>query len=498
MSLIAVGGGKGGVGRSLVASGVAVFIAQLGKKVLLVDGHANSPQLAQAFQIPNTVDATLAPWIVPPVDLRGTETIVPGLRVLTAHTELGAIASVPMRKPRQLMHNAGVDHAVLDLGAGIGTHTLDAMLEADAMVLVTTPEPTAIEAVYRFCRHVYARSLARSFHGRPVELTALRGAIRAAGAPPEPIVLATQIASASQFAGDVVWETLARLRIRLVANDSRSRADLDLGDSMVYAARQRLGLTFEYLGPIEYDDAVVGAARRRRPLLVEAPAAKASRHIERIARRVLSIDTHRAATTAAPAGPPESPTHYEMLGLDRGASDEEIRRAYRRARDIYARESIAIAGLLDESALTMAVARIEEARDVLLDPSRRRPYDLSITPPDVLSTWSSPPPEPENELPPAPPPEINGDTEFTGALLRALREARGLELKDVSAHTKISVPNLRAVENEEYALLPAAVYLRGFVAEMARLLRLDVEQVTRSYLRRYRRVMEGSPRRGRS
>jgi flagellar biosynthesis protein FlhG len=497
MSVIAVGGGKGGVGRTLVASGIAVFVAQLGKRVLLVDGHPNAPQLANAFQVV-PIEGSHPPWVVPPIDLRGMETIVPGLRVLTANTELGAIASVSLRKPRQLAQTAKVDHTLLDLGAGIGTTVIDAMLDADVMVLVTTPEPVAVEAVYRFCRHVYARALARAFKGRPLELRALRGAIRTAGAPPEPVQLAEQIGRVSLHASETAWVTLARLRIQLVVNDSRSRADLDLGDAMVYVARQRLGVAIEYLGPVEYDDGVAAIARRRRPLLVDAPAAKASRHLERIARRLLSIETHRAERVpTAPAGPPDAPTHYEVLGLDRGASDEEIRRAYRRAREIYSRDSVAIAGLLNETATANCIARIEEARDVLLDPSRRRPYDLSITPPEVLSAWS-PPPDPEPELQPAPPPEITPDTEFSGALLRAVREARGLELKDVASHTKISIPNLRAVENEEYNALPAPVYLRGFVAEMARLLRLDVEQVTRSYLRRYRRAMEASPRRSRS
>ena len=39
--------------------------------------------------------------------------------------------------------------------------------------------------------------------------------------------------------------------------------------------------------------------------------------------------------------------------------------------------------------------------------------------------------------------------------------------------------------------MPAAVYVRGFVTEVAKCLRLDPEQVSQSYLRRYRARMEG-------
>ena len=82
-------------------------------------------------------------------------------------------------------------------------------------------------------------------------------------------------------------------------------------------------------------------------------------------------------------------------------------------------------------------------------------------------------------------------------MLRTIREARGVELKDVATRTKISVVNLRSIEAEEYSALPATVYLRGFVAEIAKFLRLDVDQVTRTYLRRYRRSTEGLTGRGR-
>ena len=87
------------------------------------------------------------------------------------------------------------------------------------------------------------------------------------------------------------------------------------------------------------------------------------------------------------------------------------------------------------------------------------------------------------------------ETEFSGALLRRIREAKGLELRELSTRTKISLSNLRALEDEAFETLPALVYLRGFVAEYARFLKLDIEQVTRSYLRRYRQATSADPKR---
>jgi flagellar biosynthesis protein FlhG len=91
--------------------------------------------------------------------------------------------------------------------------------------------------------------------------------------------------------------------------------------------------------------------------------------------------------------------------------------------------------------------------------------------------------------------EIGPETEFTGPLLRKVRESHGVELADICAKTKISKVHLEAIEEEHFAALPAAVYVRGFVAELAKFLRLDPPQVQRTFLRRMR---EGLALRGKS
>ena len=82
--------------------------------------------------------------------------------------------------------------------------------------------------------------------------------------------------------------------------------------------------------------------------------------------------------------------------------------------------------------------------------------------------------------------ELGPDTEFTGALLKKVRESQGVELTEISARTKIARAHLEAIEEESFQNLPAAVYVRGFVAELAKYLRLDPLHVQRSYMRRVR------------
>ena len=83
---------------------------------------------------------------------------------------------------------------------------------------------------------------------------------------------------------------------------------------------------------------------------------------------------------------------------------------------------------------------------------------------------------------------IDPDAEVTGAFLRKVRQTRGIELGDISQRTKISERYLRAIEEERFADMPAAVYVRGYVMEFARALRMDAHRVTESYLARYRKA----------
>jgi flagellar biosynthesis protein FlhG len=235
--------------------------------------------------------------------------------------------------------------------------------------------------------------------------------------------------------------------------------------------------------------------RRNKPLLVDSPTTKSARNVERIARRVLALATAKTAerTTPIPArDAADEPTLYAVLGVTRSASDEEIRRAYKRQREIYATGGLATVSVLDGDQLAVAQRKLDEAYDTLLDPVRRRAYDLSTFPsqePDgVMSARTTRPAVAaeqlmlQRELQR----EIGPDTEFTGPLLRKVRESLGMELAEISARTKIARAHLEALEEERYADLPALVYTRGFLGELAKQLRLDPMQVQKTYLRRLR------------
>jgi flagellar biosynthesis protein FlhG len=496
---IAVGAGRGGVGKSLVAVNLAVYFAQLGKTVVLVDADAGGSNLHSHFGL-------AAGRSEPDVTHQGTEalraalapTSVPGLWLLpAAHDAVTpALTLRAGRKARWLKALRALDaeYLVVDVGPGQGDLALDLMLAADVPIAVTVPEPPAIETTYRFVRAAFRHRLRRTLLRDKLRLSILDRALADMGMLPPPIDLVQKLARTDKTVAEIAWAEAQAMRVQLVVNQTRVRTDTELGAWMSGLVSRHFGVALDELGHVEHDDTVWLTVRRNKPLLVDSPASKCARNIERIARRVLALTTTKADRPPPAPIPIDEPTLYSMLGVTRAASDEEIRRAYKRQREIYATGGLATASLLDGAALGVAQRKLEEAYDTLLDLVRRRAYDLSTFPepePEVLSARTTRPALAAEQLmlQEELQREIGPDTEFTGPLLRKVRESQGLELVEISAKTKIARAHLQAIEDERFEDLPAVVYTRGFLVELAKQLRVDPLHVQKTYLRRMREEM---------
>ena len=499
--IIAIGGGKGGVGKSLLAANLGIYLAQLGKKVVLIDADLGGANLHTFLGVERPT-VTLGDFFdkrVTRIEDCIVETAVKGLGLVSGEGDpLWAANPRPATKNRLInqVRELEVDYLICDLPPGSGFIALDFFLVADVGLLVVVPEPTSVENTFRFIKSAFLRRLrdVRGLDTLPTDRT-FEGGI------PAPLDLYEAAQKQDPEIAHRVLNEIQHFRPRLVVNQTRTRADLDLGMQIRSAGRRRLGLQLDYLGHLEADDAVWGAVRKRRPLVVEHPESKVAKNVERIARKLLGADhEHRPQ-------PPETPKKtedqscYEVLEIDPGASDEDVRRAHKRAREMYAPESMVVCGLFTPERLARVNARIDEAWDTLLDPEKRRAHDLKIFPDGI-----PPRPTPAQGITPAlgpvvkparsdetpakidvEEPAISADTEITGDLLKRVREARGIDLLEISQRTKVGLGHLRAIEEERWAAMPAQVYLRGFLVEYARFLKLDVSQVTRTYLARFAR-----------
>lgn len=501
--IVAIGGGRPGAGHSVLTVNLGVYLAQLGRTVVLVDADAACPALHSMLDVEMPVgEASQDPLDEEALDPIGTP--VQGLTLVPQKYSHGSTSPVrPGRKPRwaRSLKNLDADYILLDLGAGTHPASLELFLGADFGICVTTPDPPSVEGTYRFLRALFHRQLRRSYLRDRYRLRIIERALAELPPLPSPTDALRAIARYDSSIAEATASELGALRPYLVTNGTRSRQDVELGRAMMAMADRYLGVRADDLGHIEQDDAIWLSVVRRRPLLLDNPSSKSGRNLERIARRMVAVATARSASPPPPSswqGETER-SLYDVLWTHPGASDEELRRGYKRQRELFQGGSLPLVSLLSEAEVERERAHLEEAQKTLLDPVRRRAYDLSFFPEKTARE------HPESaELTEARllerallqeqlAHELHGETEFTGELLRRIRESQGIELAEISQKTKISPSHLAAIEGEDFATLPAEVYTRGFVSQLAGLLGLDKTQATRTYLRRYRAYQKAHP-----
>jgi flagellar biosynthesis protein FlhG len=292
--VVSVGGGKGGIGKSLVSANLGIELARRGKRVVLVDADLGGANLHTTLGI-DLPRRTLSDFIerkVSRIEDVVTPTGIPNLGLVSgALDHLDAANPRHAQKMRLLRHvqQMDVDYAVLDLGAGTHTNVLDFFLVSDHGVLVLVPEPTAVENAYRFVKAAFwrrMRNVAQVYGYDPLIRAVTEGRTFKS-----PVELVASLGERDPEAGANLARHLSAFRPRLVVNQARTDQDADIGRAVVAAWRKYFGLEMDYLGHIGYDDEMWRAVRARRPLLVERPDAVSAKAFAAVADSLLALDT---------------------------------------------------------------------------------------------------------------------------------------------------------------------------------------------------------------
>lgn len=238
--------------------------------------------------------------------------------------------------------------------------------------------------------------------------------------------------------------------------------------------------------------------------------------------------------------------YYEVLEIPANARSEEIYHSYQRAKSAYSSDSLALYSLMSPEECRNVLELVEEAYSILSDPTKRKRYDEArglnrdfnsmnyntlsdrVAPlrqeTFVQPTSLSAMPEHEftlnsnstgsdvsinsggstttnvNKLVTQKrfaldyvinadfEKEIEDTADFTGDFLRKVREYKNLDLDRLSDMTKVSRLYLQGIELEDFGKLPAPVYVRGFVFQYAKCLKLKPEVVANSYVARMKKL----------
>jgi len=150
--VIAVTSGKGGVGKSNFVANLSLALADLGKKVLIIDADLGLANVELLFGVnPKTTllnylnsDTEIENLITP---LQNNVDLISGGAGLL---ELASLNAKQRKKIVQLIENLPQDYDIIliDTGAGINKEVMGFVAAAREVVLIITPEPTSITDAY--------------------------------------------------------------------------------------------------------------------------------------------------------------------------------------------------------------------------------------------------------------------------------------------------------------------------------------------------------------
>jgi flagellar biosynthesis protein FlhG len=292
----AVGGGKGGVGKSVVVSSLACALAGLGRRCAVIDldlGGANLHTLFGVSRPRHTLShfmggdpGSLADLLVP--------TSVPNLSLVGGNDALPEIANPKRSRLEKLFRHVrelDVDEVLVDLGGGSSFNVLDSFLLATRGLVVVTPEITAVENAEHFIEAAFHRAL-RGVAQHPEVRAAIqrireREVGRRVGSARE---LIQRVKELNPPAAKLLEERADSFAPWVVANQVEGSEQERVGPDLVERCRRRLGVPIGFAGGLAADPHVREAIARRRPVAQLFSNCAFSRRIDALASGLLRED----------------------------------------------------------------------------------------------------------------------------------------------------------------------------------------------------------------
>ncbi len=314
--LIGIGGGKGGVGKSMVAANLAVAMAQGGRRTVLVDADLGSPNLHSLLgidKVHKTVESLLNRDVESLDDVK-MPTAVPNLWLVAGSPAAVGSANIPHQQKQKLLRHIAqldADVVIVDVGAGTSFNTLDLFNVADIRVVVTTPQLTALQNAYAFAKSAMYRELRGLAQGK--EQLELLEDPRLSKETAKLQQLVQHVRATQPFFAAALREALDARKLFVVGNCVLEEKDANVFHAFVRMVKDFLSVDCEVLGQLRSSRRAHDSVNRRRPLLVDESSTDFALTFRRMADRVLNLnvvalrDARRRAEERAAEGHTEQP-----------------------------------------------------------------------------------------------------------------------------------------------------------------------------------------------
>jgi flagellar biosynthesis protein FlhG len=303
--IIAVGGAKGGVGKSMLAANLAVGLSLLDKKVVLADldlGGADVHLYTGVKSLAKTWNDFLDKKVASIKDIL-TPTAFKGLSLIGGDSSRLGSANLPYTQKLKIIRylkELETDFLIVDLGGDTSYNELDFFLLADQKIVVSGTEPASVLDSYAFVKVAFNRLLER-FFSEHKSLKDLGKQIRDGSFEKSKNYslnfIFQEVRARDPQALFHLKNRLDQFRLSIVLNMTESNKDIQIADAMQKLVKDKCFVDIGILGTIPFDKVVRKAARGFTPIVVENPKCQASRNIHQMLAAII-LHHEQGATRA--------------------------------------------------------------------------------------------------------------------------------------------------------------------------------------------------------
>lgn len=292
--VIAVGGGKGGIGKSTFAANLGLSLAQVGKRVVVVDADLGAANLHTIMGV-RYPEKTLRDFTGNPgADLEQilVATEYPNLRLLSSASEILSIA-LPNYAERQRLFKAlqklHVDVIIFDIAAGTDQRATDFFSLASIGIIIVEPVPTSLENAYSFIKNLLVRSLLRKFF-RDKETTDFIQSTMDSHDAENALLFSNLLEKLQERQPERIKEFrqlyLEGNHLYVVVNSVKSPTQNVVAENFSRIIKRYLALNMDVLGLLPYEEAMDLAIIHRTPFVAKYPDSVYRKNMQAIVRKL--------------------------------------------------------------------------------------------------------------------------------------------------------------------------------------------------------------------
>ncbi len=290
-----IGGGKGGSGKSFLVGNLGVWLAEQGKKTLIIDVDLGAANLHTIIGIPYP-KRSISDFInkkVKTLEETVIKTSTANLFLISGASNSLDVANLLYAQKMKVLRaikKLSYEFVLLDIGAGTSFNTIDFFMVSDFGVFVTTPEPTSIENIYRLIRAVYFRKIRKMLPQRDFKKLVKTALSRHEDSSID-YLSALVLLMKEQYPkkGKALERSVQNMNFHLVLNQLRKKDNPRLGMLMCKIVNKYLGVKMEFSGNISYDDRVHDSVCEKDSFIYRYPYTQASLDIRDFCNNILSI-----------------------------------------------------------------------------------------------------------------------------------------------------------------------------------------------------------------